>query len=42
VGRKAWIMLMEGAYIGSISGEVLISDGGLGSEGMFEQGRRRY
>ena len=28
VGRRAWIMLMEGAYIGSISGEVLISDGG--------------
>ena len=28
VGRRAGVMLMEGTYIGSISGEVLISDGG--------------
>ena len=28
VGIKARVMLMEGTYIGSISGEVLIADGG--------------
>ena len=28
VGERAWVMLMKGIYIGSVSGEVLISDGG--------------
>ena len=28
VGGRARVMLMEGTYIGSISGEILISDGG--------------
>ena len=28
LGVRAWAMLMEGTYIGSVSGEVLISDGG--------------
>ena len=27
-GGRARVMLMEGTYIGSISGEILISDGG--------------
>ena len=28
VGGRAGVMLMEGTYIGSVSGEVLVSDGG--------------
>ena len=28
VGGRAGVMFMEGTYIGSVSGEVLISDGG--------------
>ena len=28
VGGRTRVMLMEGTYIGSISGEILISDGG--------------
>ena len=28
VGERTGVMLMEGTYIGSISGEVLVSDGG--------------